>query len=39
VIHEAAFGTVDKKEVKPYLMARGLDPDQASELIVSGILQ
>jgi uncharacterized protein len=38
VTHEAAIGTVDKKELET-LMARGLDPDQASELIVSGILQ
>ncbi len=38
VTHEAAIGTVDKKELET-LMAHGLDPDQATELIVSGMLQ
>lgn len=38
VTHEAAIGTVDKKELET-LMARGLDPEQATELIVSGMLQ
>ncbi len=38
VTHEAAIGSVDKKELET-LMARGLTPDQATELIVSGILR
>lgn len=38
VTHEAAIGTVDKKELET-LMAHGLDPEQATELIVSGMLQ
>ena len=38
VTHEAAIGSVDKQELET-LMARGLAPDQAVELIVSGILR
>ncbi len=38
VTHEAAIGSVDKKELET-LMARGLSPEQAVELIVSGILR
>jgi len=38
VTHEAAIGTVDKKELET-LMARGLSPEQAVEMIVSGILR
>ena len=38
VTHEAAIGSVDQKELET-LMAHGLDPEQATELIVSGMLQ
>jgi Fe-S cluster assembly scaffold protein SufB len=38
VTHEAAIGSVDKKELET-LMARGLTPEQAVDLIVSGILR
>lgn len=38
VTHEAAIGSVDKKELET-LMARGLSPEQAVELIVSGMLR
>ena len=38
VTHEAAIGSVDKHELET-LMARGLAPEQAVELIVSGILR
>jgi Fe-S cluster assembly scaffold protein SufB len=38
VTHEAAIGSVDKKELET-LMARGLSPEQAIEMIVSGILR
>lgn len=38
VTHEAAIGSVDKKGLET-LMARGLTPEQAIELIVSGILR
>ncbi len=38
VTHEAAIGSVDKKELET-LMARGLTPEQAIEMIVSGILR
>lgn len=38
VTHEAAIGSVDKKELET-LMARGLVPEQAVEMIVSGILR
>jgi Fe-S cluster assembly scaffold protein SufB len=38
VTHEAAIGSVDKKGLET-LMARGLTPEQAVELIVSGILR
>ena len=34
----AAMGSVDKQELET-LMARGLAPEQAVELIVSGILR
>jgi Fe-S cluster assembly scaffold protein SufB len=38
VTHEAAIGSVDKKELET-LMAHGLTPEQAVEMIVSGILR
>ena len=38
VTHEAAIGSVDKKELET-LMARGLSPEEAVEMIVSGILR
>jgi Fe-S cluster assembly scaffold protein SufB len=38
VTHEAAIGSVDKKELET-LMARALTPEQAVEMIVSGILR
>ena len=38
VTHEAAIGSVDKQALET-LMARGLSPEQAVELIVSGILR
>ncbi len=37
VTHEAAIGSVDKKQLQT-LMARGLDEDDAIEMIVQGIL-
>lgn len=37
VTHEAAIGTVDKKELET-LMSRGLDEDQAVDVIVRGML-
>jgi hypothetical protein len=37
VIREAAIGSVDHKELET-LMANGLDPEEATELIVSGML-
>ena len=37
VTHEAAVGSVDKKQLET-LMARGLDEDEASELIIQGML-
>jgi Fe-S cluster assembly scaffold protein SufB len=38
ITHEAAIGSSDKKKLET-LMARGLSPEQAVELIVSGILR
>jgi Fe-S cluster assembly scaffold protein SufB len=38
VTHEAAIGSVDRKELEA-LMARGLTPEQAVELIVSDLLR
>lgn len=38
VTHEAAIGSVDHQQLET-LMARGLDPNVAVDLIVSGILQ
>ena len=38
VTHEAAIGSVDRKELET-LMARGLTPDQAVDMIVGGILR
>ena len=38
VTHEAAIGSVDKKELEPW-MARRLSPEQAVEMIVNGILR
>lgn len=37
VTHEAAVGDVDKKQLET-LMARGLEEDEASELIIQGML-
>jgi uncharacterized protein len=37
VTHEAAIGSVDQNELGP--MARGLSPEQAVEVIMSGILR
>lgn len=37
VTHEAAIGSVDNKQLET-LMARGLDEDEASELIIQGLL-
>jgi uncharacterized protein len=37
VTHEAAIGTVDKKELET-LMSRGLDEDQAVDIIVRGMV-
>jgi hypothetical protein len=37
VTHEAALGSVDKKQLET-LMSRGLDEDEASELIIQGML-
>ncbi|MDD5778143.1 MAG: SufD family Fe-S cluster assembly protein [Candidatus Thermoplasmatota archaeon] len=37
VTHEAAIGSVDTKQLET-LMARGLDEDQATELIIEGLL-
>jgi len=38
VTHEAAIGSIDKKQVET-LMARGLDEDEAVDVIVRGILR
>jgi Fe-S cluster assembly scaffold protein SufB len=38
ITHEAAVGTVDQQQLET-LMAHGLDPEQAIDLIVTGILQ
>ncbi len=38
VTHEAAIGSIDKKQVET-LMARGLDEDEAVDVIVKGILR
>ena len=38
VTHEAAIGSVDKKQIET-LMARGLDEDEAIDIIVKGILR
>ncbi len=38
VTHEAAIGTVNRKELET-LMARGLDEDEAVDLIIRGMLQ
>ena len=37
VTHEAAIGSVDNKQLET-LMARGMDEDEASELIIRGML-
>lgn len=37
VTHEAALGSVDSKQLQT-LMSRGLDEDQAADLIISGLL-
>jgi hypothetical protein len=38
ITHEAAIGSVDSKQLET-LMSRGLDEDQASELIIAGLLR
>ncbi|WP_295888391.1 SufD family Fe-S cluster assembly protein [uncultured Thiohalocapsa sp.] len=38
VTHEAAIGTVDQTQLET-LMAHGLTPDQAIELVISGMLR
>jgi Fe-S cluster assembly scaffold protein SufB len=38
ITHEAAIGTVDKKQMET-LMAHGLSPDQATDMIVLGMLR
>jgi Fe-S cluster assembly scaffold protein SufB len=38
VTHEAAIGSVDSKQLET-LMARGLDEDQATDLIIEGLLR
>ncbi|MBN1835495.1 MAG: SufD family Fe-S cluster assembly protein [Spirochaetales bacterium] len=38
VTHEAAIGSVDSKQLET-LMSRGLDEDQASDLIIAGLLR
>jgi Fe-S cluster assembly scaffold protein SufB len=38
ITHEAAIGSVDQKQLET-LMARGLTPEQAVEMIVSGLLR
>jgi Fe-S cluster assembly scaffold protein SufB len=38
VTHEAAIGTVDRKQLET-LMARGLTPDEAVDMIVKGVLR
>ena len=37
VTHEAAIGSVDKKQLET-LMSRGMDEDEASEVIIQGLL-
>ena len=38
VTHEAAVGTVDQKQLET-LMARGLSPEQAVDVVITGMLQ
>ena len=38
VTHEAAIGTVDRRQMET-LMAHGLSPDQAVDVIVRGVLR
>jgi Fe-S cluster assembly scaffold protein SufB len=38
VTHEAAIGTVDQTQLET-LMAHGLTPDEAIELVISGLLR
>ena len=38
VTHEAAIGSIDKKQLET-LMARGLDENEAIDVIVKGILR
>jgi Fe-S cluster assembly scaffold protein SufB len=38
VTHEAAIGSVDKRQMET-LMAHGLSPDEAVDVIVKGILR
>lgn len=37
ITHEAAIGSVDSRQLET-LMARGLDPEQAVDLIIRGLL-
>jgi hypothetical protein len=38
VTHEAAIGTVNRKELES-LLARGLDEDEAVDLIIRGLIR
>jgi uncharacterized protein len=38
VTHEAAIGTVNRKELES-LLARGLDEDEAVDLIIRGMIR
>ena len=38
ITHEAAIGTVDKKQLET-LIAHGLSPEQATDMIVLGMLR
>jgi hypothetical protein len=38
VTHEAAVGTVDQKQLET-LMAHGLTPDEAVDVVISGLLR
>lgn len=38
ITHEAAIGTVDKKQMET-LIAHGLSPEQATDMIVLGLLR
>jgi hypothetical protein len=38
ITHEAAIGTIDQKQLET-LMAHGLTPEQAVEMVVAGLLR